>query len=206
MDDEERSNREKEHKLMEVSEAAMLELPFHNFHHVVGVIDTVNRFYEYSKERCPKISEEDRHILASAAALHDIIYIPGKNDNEEKSGKFAALYLPTLDYSHEEIESVRTLISMTRMSRQPSPYFLGELICDADLHHLGTEEFYLASEKLREETDLCKGIVFEDKEWLSFQLGFLETHNYHTDIAKIFFDKGKERNIRELEKHFTQRN
>ena len=60
------------------------KLPYHNYEHAVEVVDTCRKY-----ARLDDLSEEQTEIVVLAGLLHDIIFIPGRADNEERSAEFA---------------------------------------------------------------------------------------------------------------------
>ena len=62
----------------------------------------------------------------------------------------ARAWLPQFDYSKEEIEKICELILVTKMPQKPKNK-LEEIICDADLYYLGTDQFFVTADKLYKE-------------------------------------------------------
>jgi len=175
--------------LTQVARASMPKLPYHNFNHAMGVYSAVNDFALLGN-----VEYKNRFLLKTAALLHDIIFVPGKKDNEEKSSEFAISYLQKIGYSREQAQSVGKLILATKMPQNPGDY-LERLLCDADLNHLGKSNFFEQGEKLRIELGLL-----DSNEWYHQELEFLKGHKYHTGIAKRLRNSGKATNIQKLEK------
>lgn len=175
--------------LIYVAGDLMPNLPYHNFSHAMDVYYAVDTLALLGG-----VSNEDKFLLKTAALLHDITFVPGLKDNEERSAEFARQYLLRIKYSPEQSQRVGQLILPTKMPQNPQDY-LEKLLCDADLDNLGREDFFELKEKLRLELGLPEG-----NEWYCQQLGFLKRHEYHTEIARELRDTGKTANIRRLEK------
>jgi len=167
----------------------MPKLPYHNFSHAIDVYSAVNTFAFLDG-----VNNEDRFLLKTSALLHDVIFVPGSKDNEERSAEFARQYLPKIGYSSEQTQRVGQLILATKMPQNPRDY-LECLLCDADLNNLGREVFFELGEKLRLELGLPEGV-----KWYQQQLGFLQGHEYHTEIARKLRNSGKATNIQKLKK------
>jgi predicted metal-dependent HD superfamily phosphohydrolase len=189
----ERTYQQKIETLTRVVAELMPKLPYHNFGHAVEVYTAVSTLAGLGE-----VNSEDRFLLKSAALLHDIIFVPGRTDNEERSASFARQYLPRIDYSVEQSRKVGDLVLATKMPQKPRDY-MEQLLCDADLYNLGGDEFFDRGEKLRQELGLPK------ETWDEFQLGFLREHQYHTDVARKIRDGGKRTNIQQLERKLLER-
>ncbi|MFA5084394.1 MAG: HD domain-containing protein, partial [Candidatus Paceibacterota bacterium] len=151
-----------------VSMELMPELPYHNFRHALNV------YFAADNLAClAGINREDRFLLKTASLLHDVILVPGKKDNEEKSAAFACLYLPRIGYSSYQTEQIGKLILATKMPQNPYS-FLEEIICDADLDNFGRSDFFKLGECVRRELGLP-----EDENWYKIQLRLLKDHRYH---------------------------
>ena len=186
---ETKDHQKKIETLIRVAKASMPKLPYHNFSHAIGVYSAVNALALLGN-----VEYEDRFLLRTAALLHDIIVVPGRKDNEERSSEFAINYLPQIGYSQEQAQSVGKLILATKIPQNPGDY-LERLLCDADLDNLGRSDFLEQGEKIRIEIGLLNS-----NEWYHQQLGFLKGHKYHTNIAKRLRNSGKATNIQKLEK------
>ncbi|MBI5871586.1 HD domain-containing protein [archaeon] len=73
--------------------------PYHNYRHTLDVYFQVSALASLEG-----LSPYSKFILQTAALLHDIIYVPGRKDNEEKSAEFARARLPRIGYSRKEID------------------------------------------------------------------------------------------------------
>jgi predicted metal-dependent HD superfamily phosphohydrolase len=181
--------------LVRVASQLMPKLEYHNFRHAMRVYSEANTLALLAN-----VGEEERFLLGSAALLHDIIFIPGRNDNEEKSAKFARQYLPKIEYSEEQAKRTGEIVLATKMPQNPQDP-IEELICDADLSHLGSPDFFSQGEKLRVELN------FPCVEWDKLQLEFLKGHKYFSEAGRKYLDSGKAANIAELEKRiFSAKN
>ncbi len=165
----------------------MSKLPYHNFNHALDVYTAVQTLGTMEN-----VSKEEMFILENGALLHDIIMIPARVDNEEKSAEFAQRYLPILKYPQKYIEKVSKLILATKMPTKPNT-LLEKIICDADTDNLGREDFFYKGEQVREELG-----VTDMKKWYENQIKFLEGHRYYTESAKTLRDATKQKNIEKI--------
>jgi predicted metal-dependent HD superfamily phosphohydrolase len=145
------------------------------------------------------LSPADTRIVVTAALFHDTGYLDQYPKNEPFGAKRAREELPGWGYSAEEIARVETVIMATQMPQNPGQDKLCQIMCDADLSHLGTEFFFARSEALRMELR-SQGFVKDEasvRSWHESNLHFLESHSYWTDAARQSLGPRKERNIRE---------
>ncbi len=70
--------------------------------------------------------------------------------------EMATKFLKENDYPDEGIAKVVSLINATRMPRNPKN-ILEEIICDADLHHLGTNNYDVKGDLFRNEIEALNG-------------------------------------------------
>ena len=74
-----------------------------------------------------------------------------------------------------------------------------EIICDADLHHLGMPDMVKKSELLRRELD-SKGIKKTNEvEWLKISFDFINNHNFFTASAEKVYGPQKKINQKKIE-------
>lgn len=167
----------------------MPKIPYHNFNHALDVCSAVNTL-----ALLDKVNYKNRFLLKTAALLHDIIFIPGAKDNEEKSAEFAKQYLTRIGYSAQEAQKVGQLILATKIPQNPKNY-LEKSLCDADLDNLGRADCFDQREKVRLEFNAPK-----NREWYQQILQLLENHKYHTKVARKLRNKGKHLNIQKLKR------
>ncbi|HPC10397.1 MAG TPA: HD domain-containing protein [archaeon] len=142
---------------------------YHNYSHLLDVFDIVTKLGKKQK-----LSEHDVFLLQTAALLHDIVYVKGREDNEEKSVEFTKSFLPGLGYSKKDIDSVCDLISVTNLKMEPKTK-LEQIIRDADIDNLRRKDFFEKTECLRKEQGVDKN------EWYSsYALDFLRNIKFYT--------------------------
>ena len=72
---------------------------------------------------------------------------------------------------------------------------LSKIICDADMNHLASPEYFELAEKLRKEISFTKEHKIKKNHFHMLNCAFLTHHQYFTDYAKDNFTKGKMYNI-----------
>ena len=152
------------------------DLLYHNVRHTVEVLAAVEEIAESEK-----VTGEDLVLLKTAALFHDAGFLTAYEGHEEVSCDIARSILPEYDYSPDKIESVCRMIRATRVPQHPLDK-KADILCDADLSYLGTDDYTAYAENLFLELE-GRGIVKSRKEWTEKQVRFLEEHRYCTESA-----------------------
>lgn len=172
----------------------MADNTYHNMTHTAEVVKAV---IEISKAM--NISDEDTELLQIAAWFHDLGYKDICEGHEEISIEYAEKFLAENNYTKEQIDKVSALIKATHFPHTPKNE-LEQIICDADLQHLGTNDFEEKGDLLRKELEEKQGLRFTDEEWIEKNIKFFNQHKYFTPYAKSRFQTQKNINLLKLEK------
>ncbi len=163
------------------------------FHGLEHTEEVVGNAYKLARlEACP---DSDVEILLSAAWFHDTGYIRGGKGHEKESVKIASQFLQLLGVSQMFVGSVQRLILSTMLPPKPVD-LLEEIICDADLGHLGSSGYWRWELKLRQELELADNIHMADGRWANQNIDFFRNHHYFTIHAQALWDDQKKRNLR----------
>lgn len=169
------------------------EFTFHSFNHTREVVlhtELIAGNYE--------LAEEDHTALILAAWFHDTGYAAGlKKNHEEESQKIATEFLRKHNAPQTLIDKVNGCIIATRMPQSPSN-IIEQIVCDADLFHLGTKDFKERNKLLRQEINALEEEKISKKEWVNLNIEFLDRHRYFTDYAKEMLDPVKKVHLKEL--------
>jgi predicted metal-dependent HD superfamily phosphohydrolase len=164
----------------------------HTLHPTKGVVAAANRI-----AIAENISERDRELLITAAYFHDTGYIREYEKNEPIAARMAGRILNLIGYKPNEILKVQKMILSTDLERKPKTH-VEKILCDADLDHFGTEDFFKLDGKLREGRR-SRGIdVSDDAKWYRGTLEILIKHEYYTESQKKLREKEKQKNIQSL--------
>ena len=167
---------------------------YHNFNHTVQVVEA-----SLEIATAEKIKEGDIEKLLVAAWFHDTGFVHGFENHEVKSVEIATDYLKNIGKPEDYIKSVNDIISATIMPQQPKDR-LQEIICDADLWHLGSDKFSKKTNLLRSEYEILCNNTMTDEAWLEKNSNFLSTHHYFTDYAYATLNEQKTLNILKVQK------
>jgi predicted metal-dependent HD superfamily phosphohydrolase len=164
---------------------------FHDYTHTAQVVDAARVLAEsYS------LSEKDQQLLQLAAWFHDTGYTEGTEDHETRSASFAQAYLQE-KVSENDLERVVECIYATRMPQTPET-LQEQILCDADLSHLGMKNYWDRTGKIREEFAKARNIIMNEQDWIDFEINFMVNHEYHTKAGRELFDTRKAKHIEQL--------
>ena len=90
-------------------------------------------------DRVTAIAEAERRILRWAILWHDVVYEPGRNDNEERSADLARRELTGCGVDESDAGEVARLIQLTKGRRVHESDRLGALLVSIDLSVLGSD-------------------------------------------------------------------
>ncbi|WP_420152897.1 Pycsar system effector family protein [Siphonobacter sp.] len=168
-------------------------LAYHTLTHtqeVVQAAEALSRQYQ--------LNDIQYQTVLVAAWFHDAGYLfSPKMQHEEKSAELATAFLQSEGQSAELIAQVEGCILATRMPQKPHN-LLEEIICDADLSHLGSVDYKDKTKLLRKEIEAMKGIQISGNLWRMGNIEFIQSHQYFTPMARKMFDATKAENLRRL--------
>lgn len=169
------------------------ELAYHNLNHTEEVAANASRISEHYK-----LQEKDNFVVVVAAWFHDIGYCTGTAEgHEQRSAEIAKVYLEEQEVKEEIILAIQGCILATSIPQKPV-VFLQQIVCDADLYHLGTDQFADKNKLMRKEKEARLGKKIDKKEWRQHTIKFLEAHTYQTDYCRALLDDVKNRNLQKL--------
>ncbi|UZD24243.1 HD domain-containing protein [Algoriphagus halophytocola] len=184
-----------EYKTRELFDTALNpEVCYHNLDHTLSIVNQVGiigGFYDLPQEQ-----QED---LTIAGWLHDIGYLQGVAQEHEKRGAaFAGKLLASMSVEPCRINRVQGAILATKVPQQPQN-LLECIICDADLYHLSSDQFYEQTLTLKKENEQLNRKKWKLAEWLRNSEQFMKQHRYHSEYAKEHFLPGKLANLEFLQ-------
>jgi predicted metal-dependent HD superfamily phosphohydrolase len=176
--------------LDELKEKLAPYLSYHCYEHSIDVANVCDKYIERYH-----IDDNMAKLIRIAAICHDFGYTVSPIDHEERSITLIEPMLRPI-LTKEEIALVNGMIRATKVPQQPKTLY-DKILADADLDYLGRDDYDELSEKLNQEF-LHFGVIKTERQWLDFQIKFLETHEYHTLYAKWNRRKLKLNKLKEL--------
>ena len=161
---------------------------YHNLHHTKRVINSAKQIGNHYN-----LSRDDWRDLLTACLLHDYGFIKSHINHEEIGAQISKEILPGYYFSDDHIESVSSLILITKVEEKPSN-LLESIIRDADLEYIGSDDFEKISEYLKKEWLEC-GVVDNENQFYKIQYEFLLSHNFYTAYMQ---EKGRDQKIKNI--------
>lgn len=161
---------------------------YHNLHHTQSVVLAANEIaLNYS------LTETELFIIAVAAWFHDVGHLFGPAaEHEEKSVNFMRIYMQKQGIGSGLLNSIEQCILATQLPQYPKS-LLAKIVCDADCYHLGTNEFRITNEQVKNEFELRNHLITLN--WDESALHLLEQHKYFTPYCQTLLEAGKQKNI-----------
>lgn len=166
-------------------------ITYHTAQHTKNVIESAEKLATMEN-----IPGDDLLLLKTAALFHDAGFLQDHHEHEELGCKLARKHLPDFGYSDSQVEQICRAIMATRLPQTPVDR-LGELLCDADVYYLGTDNYAANAEKLYQELKRT-GMVKTESEWMLRQSEFLSGHHYFTVAARNSLEAQKQETLKEV--------
>jgi predicted metal-dependent HD superfamily phosphohydrolase len=143
------------------------------------------------------LSEDELETVLIAAWFHDTGYYKGMKDHETLSKDVAVEFLKNEGVDENKITDVAGCILATEVPQHPKN-IMEEVLCDADLYHVSTKEFFMKSELLRKEFSLIFPDEIQLDDWFKNSIKFLKNHTFFTDYAREKLMPAKNENLKKL--------
>jgi len=167
-------------------------LIYHDIQHTRWVVQQAGNIADHYQ-----LNDEDYFTVMAAAWFHDMGYFVDKHAHEENSARMAAEHLKRLGIDEAIIEKVKGCILATKMPQRPEG-LLQQIVCDADLYHLGTAQFADRSKLLKKEIEAIKGVKIDKKVWREKNIEMLQAHQYYTDFVKMQLKNQYDQNLKKI--------
>ena len=167
---------------------------YHNREHTESVAAAVRQIANHYQ-----LNDKDFFIVMTAAWFHDIGYYENVSNHEETGAQSAEAFLKGTGIDQETIDAIRKCILATKMPQTPKSLF-AEIVCDADLFHLGTDEFTERSKLIRKEYEAVNNTKMNKDEWRKKSIELLESHHYFTDYCQLLLNEKKKENLEKLKR------
>lgn len=166
---------------------------YHNLAHTEGVVNAAIQIGNHYQ-----LDDVDFFVVVAAAWFHDMGYFSGGPSGHELRGaETAAVFLASVGVDEATVSKVRYCILATRMPQSPAN-LLEDIVCDADLFHLGTDEFQERNKLMRQECETHFKACFNKQEWRKSTIRLFQEHHYHTEYCRLLLTPKKEENLQKL--------
>jgi len=167
-------------------------LTYHNVNHTELVFNATQQLC-----RLENINAEETILILTAALFHDSGFLIERENHEQHSCELAKKYLLNFNYSATQIDFICNVILATQTNYQPLNLF-EQIIKDADLFYLGTNQYEEISALLFSELKNLSLINNNENDWLQLQINFLKQHLYYTSSANKLQKEGKQKVLNAL--------
>lgn len=182
----------RQHVLTFLKTHADERLTYHNAAHTESVVASVIQIANHYQ-----LNDDDFFAVCTAAWFHDCGYALTLNHHENKSIEVATDFFKDHKIKGGVVEKVKQCIQATKMPQHPKS-LLESILCDADLFHLGTDDFLKKSKQLRREVENIHGEKINKTEWRQRNIELLQNHQYHTDYCQLLLNDKKQKNLEKL--------
>ena len=173
-------------------------LTYHNAEHTENVIKHAVELGESEG-----LSTHELQLLQTAAFMHDAGFLSAYDGHEEVSCNLARELLPQYNYTPDQVEAVCEIIMATQLPPKPRNK-LSQILCDADVYYIGTDDYNFFSNRLYRELK-HRDPNLTNEEWTVKQVSFLQAHEFFTQSAKEKLDEHKESNLKKLTRHHHEK-
>ena len=166
---------------------------YHNLEHTEQVVENAIKIANHYR-----LSDLDAFIVVAASWFHDIGYLYDCGRHEAKGVDLAVSFLEENKVDQNVIDQIKGCILATMMPQKPEG-LLQQIVCDADLFHLGSNNFKERNKLMRQEVEAFSNHKIDKKEWNSKTISLFKSHHFHTDYCQTLLNQTKAQNLAELE-------
>jgi len=179
------------------------DITYHTVNHTEVVVEAALEIGKASG-----LNKDELEVVELACWFHDVGYSEDAEDHEVIGANVAYNFLKARNFPEDRAAQVRNCILATKMPQQPTN-LMEQVVCDADLLHLGKEGFLDKTKLLRQEIEGTFGQKIPADKWLAKTCEFMKSHHYFTEYARRQYDNAKKKNLEmvsEIEKNMRNQN
>lgn len=171
-------------------------LPDYLYYHC---LDHTKRVLEKAEQiaKAEMVNAKDLLLIKIAALYHDYGFL-NTYRNHEAEGCVAVQRELKNQLTQDEMKLVCGMIQATEIPQNPKNK-LEQILADADLEYLGTDDFTEIAHQLYLELK-SKNPDLSIEEWNKIQVKFIENHSFFTLYAKTHLSPKKQENLIALKK------
>ena len=178
--------------LVEAAQAAVVSLletqlaptlTYHTLRHTTTVVKEAQAL-----AAAAGLGPAETEALLVAAWWHDTGYLDAYDGHEYRSMERAATWLTAQGVLVDRVQLVQRLIRATHRD-EAAETELQQLLVDADMSNLASDDFQASAELLRTEWEASLGRTYANENWAELQLTFMQAHLYHSEAGKARYNK-----------------
>jgi predicted metal-dependent HD superfamily phosphohydrolase len=166
---------------------------YHNLRHTEQVVENTVKIANHYQ-----LSDHDFFVVVAASWFHDMGYLFDCSQHEASGERMAVSFLEEKEVDKDTISQVSGCIMATKMPQNPSG-LLQQIVCDADLYHLGSDSFKEKNKLIRKEVEAFCNKDIDKNEWRIKTIALFKAHHYHTDYCQDLLNHKKAQNLAEME-------
>ena len=169
------------------------KLYYHDLVHTKMVVKAAKEIGDHYQ-----LNEKDFFSVVTAAWFHDIAYFIGDREHHEQHGvELATKFLTKKNVDEDIIKAVEGCILATKMPQEPNN-LLEEIVCDADMYHLGTDDFSERNKLMRKEMEAVLKKDIDKSTWREGAIQLMKQQHYFTDYCQLLLNDKKQENLNKL--------
>lgn len=172
---------------------------YHTLDHTLEVVK--NAIYIGSKEN---IGEDEMNMLVVAAWFHDVGYVKKYVGHETESAAIADKFLEQREVDKTIRDNIVDCILSTTFPQQAKSK-IAEVLCDADLMHLGLSTYFGWAQKLRQEQKSAGVAALKQIEFEKESVRIFEQHHYFTKYCRDTLTETKQDNLNRIKEKIASR-
>jgi predicted metal-dependent HD superfamily phosphohydrolase len=172
---------------------------YHNKDHTISTAQSATMLADHYQ-----LSDRDSAIIMAAVWFHDLGYLYVHENHETESARLAEKFLAKKNVDGADMAAVKSCIMATKIPQSASG-LNEQIVCDADLFQLGTEDFFKNDKLLRKERIIFEKREISKQEWRQSTIEFLRQHTYYTDYCRLLLDEKKAQNLAALEEKISEK-
>jgi len=172
---------------------------FHNFYHATQVKKYAETIGEHSG-----LSTEEMNILRICALFHDAGYVNSCKKCIEESIAIASAFLAKHGVDQQTTDHISEIIGANKLPQNPKDK-IAEVLCDADLMYIATENGIEQFDLLYDETAMVKKNFDKRSTFEKASIDYFTTHTYFTEYGKTILQPKKEAAAKRLSERLKRR-
>jgi predicted metal-dependent HD superfamily phosphohydrolase len=166
---------------------------YHTLDHTLTVVKATRLIAAHED-----LSDHEKCIVEAAAWFHDVGYARTSAGHEELSAFRSLLVLTRMGVNFTDIERIEACIMVTMLGSEPTDR-MQAVLCDADMFHLASDDFWEWSTRLRKEWEAARQQFMTDAEWVANNISFMRSVKMRTDYGRKVMQPCIDANISSLE-------
>jgi predicted metal-dependent HD superfamily phosphohydrolase len=162
---------------------------FHTFEHAIDIKNNVETIGSFCH-----LDGEEMALVKISALFHDTGYAFNETDHEGKSVEIVTEFLKSRGIEKKQIDKITNCILATKIPQNPKDK-ISEVLCDADLMHFASDDYFKKVELLRQEWKNLGLHEFNKTRFDLNSIDFFNKHSYHTDYGKNMLAINKEKTL-----------